>query len=249
MIKVRKDLTGKKFGKLTVTRQAEDYVAPSGRHYSRWYCDCECGKTDVIVNGQSLTSDNTTSCGCFHNELLSDMNKKNKKKYNVYDLSGNFGIGYTNKGEKFYFDLEDYDKIKDYCWYVGSNGCIVSRNKKGNSLLMHRLIMNATDSSIQVDHIKHKRNDNRKSELRLVDNSKNQMNVNTRKDNTSGHKGVSFHKQTNKWVAYIGINKKNINLGSFSKFEDAVFAREEAEEEYFGEYSYNNSMGIGNNAC
>ena len=37
------------------------------------------------------------------------------KKYNTYDLSGEYGIGYTSKGEEFYFDLDDYDKIKDYC--------------------------------------------------------------------------------------------------------------------------------------
>lgn len=31
---------------------------------------------------------------------------------NTYDLSGEYGIGYTTKGEEFWFDLEDYDKIK-----------------------------------------------------------------------------------------------------------------------------------------
>lgn len=33
-------------------------------------------------------------------------------KHNTYDLSGDFGIGYTDKGEKFYFDISDYEKIK-----------------------------------------------------------------------------------------------------------------------------------------
>ena len=42
---------------------------------------------------------------------------KCNKKYNKYDLSGEYGIGWTsNTNQEFYFDLEDYDKIKDYCW-------------------------------------------------------------------------------------------------------------------------------------
>jgi hypothetical protein len=39
------------------------------------------------------------------------------KKFNQYDLSGSYGIGYcSNTNNPFYFDLEDYDLIKDYCW-------------------------------------------------------------------------------------------------------------------------------------
>lgn len=38
MRKIRDDLTGQKFGKLTVIEQAEDYVVPSGQHFTRWKC-------------------------------------------------------------------------------------------------------------------------------------------------------------------------------------------------------------------
>lgn len=54
--------------------------------------------------------------------------------------------------------------------------------------------------------------------------------------------GVSFNKKSYKWEAYIGIDNKRINLGKFNDFEDAVSARKEAEEKYFGEWSYNNSQ-------
>ena len=41
-----------------------------------------------------------------------------KHKTNVYDLTGDFGVGYTlNTNEEFYFDLENYNLIKDYGWY------------------------------------------------------------------------------------------------------------------------------------
>ena len=53
------------------------------------------------------------------------------------------------------------------------------------------------------------------------------------KNNTSGHKGVSWNKYHNKWNAYINIHGKKINLGYYCNIDDAVKARSEAEEKYF----------------
>ena len=63
-----KDLTGQKFGRLTVLERVEN--AKCGK--VRWLCRCDCGN-EVIVNGSSLTSQNTKSCGCFHKELISQL--------------------------------------------------------------------------------------------------------------------------------------------------------------------------------
>lgn len=62
-----KDLTGKKFGRLTVIEQVEDYVSPSG-HKHMWKCQCECGNTTKVI-GSSLTSGVTKSCGCLQTEI------------------------------------------------------------------------------------------------------------------------------------------------------------------------------------
>lgn len=67
------------------------------------------------------------------------------------------------------------------------------------------------------------------------------MNARIRSDNKSGITGVSFNSKRNKWCAEIQINKRKIKLGSFSEKQDAINARKEAEELYFGEWSYNNS--------
>ena len=56
------------------------------------------------------------------------------------------------------------------------------------------------------------------------------------KDNTSGTKGVSFVKKTNKWRARITIDGKEINLGSFMNKEDAVNIRIQRAKDEFGEY-------------
>lgn len=57
------DLTGKKYGKLTVIERTDDYVSPKGRHVPKWLCRCECGK-QVAVIAHSLTSGATATCGC-----------------------------------------------------------------------------------------------------------------------------------------------------------------------------------------
>lgn len=57
------DLTGKKFGKLTVIKRAEDYISPKGVHRPKWLCQCECGK-QVAVLAQGLKYGHTVSCGC-----------------------------------------------------------------------------------------------------------------------------------------------------------------------------------------
>jgi hypothetical protein len=92
-----------------------------------------------------------------------------------------------------------------------------------------------------VDHINGNKADNRKNNLRLVTASQNLMNTKLRSDNTSGYKGVYYNKKNNKRYARITVNKKIINLGSFKNKEDAIKIRKDAEEKYFGEYSYNNS--------
>lgn len=58
-----RDLTGQKFGRLTVMRRGEDMVTSSGRHYVRWKCLCECGK-ETLVATQNLLRGTTKSCGC-----------------------------------------------------------------------------------------------------------------------------------------------------------------------------------------
>ena len=68
------------------------------------------------------------------------------------------------------------------------------------------------------------------------------MNRGLQSNNASGATGVYWHKQSSKWVAFIQNNRKHIHLGSFENFEDAVKARKDGEEKYFGEFSYDNSQ-------
>ena len=72
--------------------------------------------------------------------------------------------------------------------------------------------------------------------LRWATASQNCQNRKIDKDNTSGTKGVYFHKNSKKWVAQITINGKQIHLGSYMKKEDAVTIRIQRAKDEFGEY-------------
>ena len=234
------DLIGQKFGNLTVVERAENYISPSKQRKAQWLCKCDCGNL-VVVQSQSLIKGLTKSCGCLAKEITS----KIKKKYNTYDLSGEYGIGYTTNGEEFYFDLEDYDLIKDYCWHVDKNGYICANywcNGKNIHKKMHRVVMRVEDSKILIDHISHIKYDNKKTNLRIVTHSQNNMNKGLRSDNTSGVSGVIWYKNKHKWRAIIYVDNQCLPLGYFDRFEDAVKARKEAEEKYYGGYSYDNSQ-------
>lgn len=64
------DLTGQRFGRLTVIERAEDYISPSGYKYVMWRCQCDCGNF-VNVRTADLKNNCTQSCGCLHKEILS----------------------------------------------------------------------------------------------------------------------------------------------------------------------------------
>lgn len=242
-------LCGQKFGKLLAIDIAEDYIVPkSQKHFKQYLCQCDCGTTK-IVRESNLKSGISKFCGC---DRLTNSIKanQNNKKYNKYDLSGEYGIGYTSKGEEFYFDLEDYDKIKGYTWMTNKKGYICTSlqfNNKKQVLMMHNLIMGNDSDDIIIDHITHDVNDNRKSKLRRTMNGQNNMNHSLYKNNTSGCSGVTWKEKNQKWEVRISVNKKRYNLGLYTDLNEAIKVRKEAEQKYFGEYSYDNSIKAVNN--
>lgn len=226
---IRDDLTGKKYGRLTAIEI--DKKKNKGNTY--YICRCECGNI-ISVIGSHLKNGHTSSCGCKKIEGI----KRRFKKYNVYDLSSEYGVGYTtNTNTPFYFDKEDYEKIKEYAWRDNGYGYIISScREKDKKIMMHRLIMPCEESYV-IDHINHNPADNRKINLRICTQQENSFNKAIPKNNTSGCVGVILI-SSNKWNARIRKDGKCIYLGNYSTFEEAVAARKKAEVELFGEYRY-----------
>lgn len=251
MVKVKENMTGWKMwehgvpdSRLTVLRQAEDYIEPkSGQHQAQWLCECNCEDRNIVkATGNAIRRGNTKSCGCLRDEKCSNVGK-NMKKYNTYklnlkDANGLYGVGYcSNTGSEFYFDMEDYDKIKDYTWneHILTNGyhALESWHHKTKKIIrMHYLLVGKN-----YDHADRNPLNNRRYNLRNATTTENAQNRTKQKSNTSGIVGVEWRKDHNKWYANISVNKNRIWLGSFGNKDDAIRARLNAEAKYFGEYA------------
>jgi hypothetical protein len=74
-MKRAKDLTGQKFGKLTVIKRGENY-----KMHVQWECKCDCNNPELIlVRTQHLENGIKTSCGCVRKEnvIQARINKYN----------------------------------------------------------------------------------------------------------------------------------------------------------------------------
>lgn len=165
------------------------------------------------------------------------------KKYNTYYFLKDYIVGIANNtGKEFFIDYNDYKMVCQYTWNQNDKG-YVYMNNKNKKITLHRFLFNLTQKNKIVDHINHNTLDNRRMNLRIVNNSQNQMNRDKPKQNTSGIKGVYWHKNKEKWQANIQVDNKLLYLGIFDSKQEAIKARKDAEKKYFGEYNYYKNIG------
>lgn len=81
----------------------------------------------------------------------------------------------------------------------------------------------------EVDHINRHRDDNRISNLRLATSCQNSQNVSVHTRNTSGHRGVTWHRRNQKWQVQMRVNHKIFYVGLYDFIDYAVQARAIAE--------------------
>lgn len=76
------DMTGEKYGRLTVVKEKPITDYPNNkRKCVQWYCNCDCGTQNVLVDGIQLRRGHVKSCGCYNKEM--SMTK------NAVDITGN----------------------------------------------------------------------------------------------------------------------------------------------------------------
>lgn len=126
------DLTGQKFGRLTVIEKAE-----SKGKSSYWLCKCDCGNY-VSVKSWSLRSGRTKSCGCLNNELREQFVKslvkhgdaKRKGRSKLYGVWGSMmrrtrnenDPAYKNYGGRGIFVCDDWQKYENFRDWALENG-------------------------------------------------------------------------------------------------------------------------------
>lgn len=103
------------------------------------------------------------------------------------------------------------------------------------TLLAHRVIWAMQHDAWpegEIDHINGTPDDNRISNLRDVTHLDNMVNRKRPRNNKSGFMGVHWHRRKEVWRATIRVAGKSHHLGSFDNFEEACYARKQAEREF-----------------
>ena len=150
-------------------------------------------------------------------------------------------------------DLEDLDKVLNipYTWFAKYDSDIdnfyavsswyYTELKRSKPVYLHQFVMDANGKI--VDHINHNTLDNRKRNLRIIEDSNNSKNRKTRnKNNKSGYRNVCWSKSENKWLVQLSINKRNTVLGKF-EYDDLHKAGQFAKEmrqKYYGKFAGSN---------
>lgn len=213
-----KDLTGQRFGNLTVLSPTEKRM-DSGSIV--WKCRCDCGR-EAEVSARRLVRGKVRSCGCLSNPPLKDYIGKRFGRLTVTEYAGTAkALGKTGTA--------NYWKCRCDC------GCesIISQTElqSGGTQSCGCLQRERTVESLKLLE---------GTSVTILERGKGGL----RKNNTSGHTGV-FRTSDGKWVAYINFKKKRYWLGRYSDIQSAIKARQRGEEmhDHFLEWYYSAERG------
>lgn len=145
-------------------------------------------------------------------------------------------------------DAETYEELSSWKWladpgHAGQFYACRHATRLGDGVprprfYMHREVLRLAGVAAPhvVDHINGCTLDNRLKNLRPATVAENSRNRRLNCNNTSGFKGVWYHKPTGKWISAIRLNRGRIHLGRFLTPEAAASAYAEAAKEFFGAF-------------
>ena len=159
--KIRNDLTGKKYGMITVIRRSEK-TGNGKKPTVLWECVCDCGK-EMLVSSSALLTGHTVSCGCkkikhgfSHKERLYNTWKCMRQRCNnpnntSYEHYGGRGISICDEWNDYvnfrnwayangYDDTLSIDRINNDGNYEPSNCRWVNNEIQTNNQSRNRII-------------------------------------------------------------------------------------------------------------
>lgn len=123
------DLTGKRFGRLTVLKFWGRFIQPSGQFGTSWLCKCDCGESTVVTHG-NLVSGHTQSCGCLRCSTQEAVIKHRLNELHIHHIKEYiFPDFISTTGRAFRFDyalLDENNNLLALLEYQGSQHYIVT---------------------------------------------------------------------------------------------------------------------------
>lgn len=181
------DLTGKKFGKLTVLKKLN--YSKSGHSYY-WECKCECGKI-IKVSANNLKSNHTKSCGCYKSEKAQTHKHSKTRLYNIY---------YNMKSRC-------YNTKNPYYYNYGGRGVIICDEWLNDFETFYNWAMNNSyKENLTIDRIDVNGNyePNNCRWITIRENSNNKRNNHFETYNGETHTIAE-------WARILGINNSTLN--------------------------------------
>ena len=139
-----KDISNKKYGRLTVIERGDDYTAPGGRKIVRWKCRCECGN-EVLVSGYDLRKGRTKSCGCLSIEKSHETSNHFTKHGCSYDRLYRIWQGMKNRCHN--------PKDRDYKNYGRRGICVCSKWRNDFLAFKEWAMENGYRDDLTIDRI------------------------------------------------------------------------------------------------
>ena len=157
--------------------------------------------------------------------------KKRRKPDNLVDFIYDVCVMHFDNGRTCVFDKSDYEKIRGIRWNfpIGDNRypkCSFTKNKIRKRYSMHNWLINV-DCGFVVDHINLDKSDNRRCNLRVVENRENYLNMPKVKNCQSKYKGVSLVSNSALFSCVCKIQGVRKNLGVYKSEEAAAHAYNE----------------------
>ena len=191
--------------------------------YTRWECSCtKCGAT-FIARGQDIIERYQYS-GC--PQCLKNENLKKRYEYAESYIGKEYGALKVIGVDSFkWIHGAKRPVMRCLCSKCGNETMILlNRLKRGGALQCAKCAQKILPKGREIGAL----NNVEGTKISAIDGDRR-----LNKNNTSNHVGVS-RMPSGSWRAYITFKRKQYYLGSFAKYEDAVKARENAEEKIYG---------------
>jgi hypothetical protein len=240
------DLTGQKFGKLTVL----GLDRMEKRSY--WKCICDCG-TEKIVPVHRLKNGETKSCGCLH--VTADLTGRRFGSWTV------LGFSVYMKGQNYWkctCDCGNEAVVRASNLKDGSSTACASHNITGKTFGYLTVLRKSNkktprgtywvcecicgnNTTVRTTHL----TDGHTRSGGCLHNKENYVDgtciplIRSKKiwgSNSSGVRGVCWVRRDKSWDARIWFKGKCYHLGQHKNIKDAASIRKQAEERLFGEF-------------